>query len=111
MWTDAPATHGQLPVRRRGLTSPIAVPADRPTPSLWSNRNTWTAQLTAANRQPALAVYAPAAAGGELVPFAVKVLTVDRDRISAITGFATPHVFPAFQLPASQPASIVETAG
>jgi RNA polymerase sigma-70 factor, ECF subfamily len=54
---------------------------------------------TAANRQPALAVYAPDAAGGELVPFAVKVFTVDGDRISGITGFATPHLFPAFGLP------------
>lgn len=52
---------------------------------------------TAANRQPALAVYAPA--GSALVPFAVKVFTVDGDRISGITGFAIPHLFPAFQLP------------
>jgi RNA polymerase sigma-70 factor, ECF subfamily len=54
---------------------------------------------TAANRQPALAVYAPAAAGEQLVPFAVKVLTVDGDRISAITGFVAPQLFPAFGLP------------
>jgi len=54
---------------------------------------------TAANRQPALAVYAPAATGSELVPFAVKVFTVRGDRISAITGFVTPHLFPAFGLP------------
>jgi RNA polymerase sigma-70 factor (ECF subfamily) len=54
---------------------------------------------TAANHQPALAVYAPATPHGNLVPFAVKVLTVDTDRISAITGFVTPHLFPAFALP------------
>jgi RNA polymerase sigma-70 factor, ECF subfamily len=54
---------------------------------------------TAANGQPALAVYAPAAAGTALVPFAVKVLTVDGDRISGITGFVTPQLFPAFGLP------------
>jgi RNA polymerase sigma-70 factor (ECF subfamily) len=56
-------------------------------------------RTTAANRQPALAVYAPAATGTELIPFAVKVLTVDGDRIGGITGFATPHLFPAFGLP------------
>jgi RNA polymerase sigma-70 factor (ECF subfamily) len=56
-------------------------------------------QPTSANRQPALAVYAPASAGNALVPFAVKVLTVNGDRISAITGFVTPHLFPAFELP------------
>ena len=86
-----------------------------PTPSWYAGRDAIAAYLrqlfgspfgrllrlrpTAANRQPALAVYAPGAAGGELIPFAVKVLTVDGDRISGITGFATPRVFPAFQLP------------
>jgi RNA polymerase sigma-70 factor, ECF subfamily len=54
---------------------------------------------TAANRQPALAVYAPDPAGGELIPFAVKVLTIHGDRISGITGFAAPHLFAAFELP------------
>jgi RNA polymerase sigma-70 factor (ECF subfamily) len=55
---------------------------------------------TAANHQPALAVYAPTTpTDGDLMPFAVKVLTVCGDRISAITGFVTPHLFPAFALP------------
>lgn len=60
---------------------------------------------TAANRQPALAVYAPArhkAAGYE--PFAIKVLTVDGGLITAITGFVTPGLFPRFGLPAQLPA-------
>jgi hypothetical protein len=34
-------------------------------------------------------------------PFAVKVLTVHGHLISAITGFVTPHLFPAFALPAT----------
>jgi RNA polymerase sigma-70 factor (ECF subfamily) len=54
---------------------------------------------TAANRQPALAVYAPAESGSGHVPFAVKVLTVDGGLITGITGFVTPHLFPAFGLP------------
>ena len=56
---------------------------------------------TAANRQPALAVYAPADDGHALRPFAVKVFTVDGDRISAITGFVSPHVFASFGLAGS----------
>jgi RNA polymerase sigma-70 factor (ECF subfamily) len=48
----------------------------------------------AVNCQPALAVYT---AGG--FPFALKVVTVDGDRISGITGFVTPRLFPAFGLP------------
>jgi RNA polymerase sigma-70 factor (ECF subfamily) len=56
---------------------------------------------TAANCQPALAVYAPTGAGLAHAPFVVKVLTVQGDRISGITGFVTPHLFPVFGLPAS----------
>ena len=80
-----------------------------PTPSWYAGRDaiaTYLRQLfsgpigrslrlrpTGANRQPALAVYAADA------PFAIKVLTVDSDRVIAITGFVTPHLFPAFGLP------------
>jgi RNA polymerase sigma-70 factor, ECF subfamily len=86
-----------------------------PTPSWYAGRNAVAVYLrqlfgspfgrqvrlrpTGANHQPALAVYAPATEGGGLVPFAVKVLTVHGPRISAITGFVTPHLFPAFALP------------
>jgi RNA polymerase sigma-70 factor, ECF subfamily len=56
---------------------------------------------TAANQQPALAVYAPAAGGSAHAPFAVKVLTMHGNLISGITGFVTPHLFPAFGLPAA----------
>jgi RNA polymerase sigma-70 factor (ECF subfamily) len=72
---------------------------------------------TAANRQPALAVYAPtggpAGPGGPTrpagparpggparhEPLAVKVFTVEGGLISAVTGFVAPGLFPAFGLP------------
>jgi RNA polymerase sigma-70 factor (ECF subfamily) len=57
---------------------------------------------TAANRQPALAVYAPGDDGRGRVPFAIKVLTVDGDRISVITGFVSPHVLAPFSLDQSR---------
>ena len=53
---------------------------------------------TAANRQPAVAVYAP-----DGRPFAVKVFTVDGEHISAITGFVSPSVFESFGLSRSYP--------
>ena len=54
---------------------------------------------TAANRQPALAVYAPTDHGPVHTPLAVKVLTMDGALISGITGFVAPHLFAAFGLP------------
>jgi RNA polymerase sigma-70 factor (ECF subfamily) len=54
---------------------------------------------SAANQQPALAVYAPTDDGLTYAPFALKVLTIHGERIAAITGFVTPHLFPAFGLP------------
>jgi hypothetical protein len=53
---------------------------------------------TAANRQPALAVYGPTGSDSARRPFAVKVFTMDGDRISAITGFVSPQVFASFGL-------------
>jgi RNA polymerase sigma-70 factor (ECF subfamily) len=55
-------------------------------------------QPTAANRQPAVAVYAPTD-DGRHAPFAIKVFTVDGVRISAITGFVSPRLFASFDLP------------
>jgi RNA polymerase sigma-70 factor (ECF subfamily) len=61
----------------------------------------WGADLrvvpTGANRQPALAVYAPHAGGHR--PFAVKVLTVHSGQLAAITGFVHPGLFDRFGLP------------
>jgi len=54
---------------------------------------------TAANRQPALAVYAPTDAGQAHMPFAIKVFTADGGLISSITGFVAPHLSTAFHLP------------
>jgi predicted cobalt transporter CbtA len=50
-----------------------------------------------ANRQPALAVYAPAEDGH--VPFAIKVLTIQDGLIVAITGFVHVGLFERFGLP------------
>lgn len=51
---------------------------------------------TAANRQPALAVYTPG--NGGYAPFGVKLFTVDGLQISAITGFVSAHTFASFGL-------------
>jgi RNA polymerase sigma-70 factor (ECF subfamily) len=85
-----------------------------PTPSWYQGRDnigTYLRQLfstrwgrdldlvpTAANRQPAVAVYAPGH-----TPFAVKVFTVDGLHISAITGFVSQGIFESFGLDGSHP--------
>lgn len=56
---------------------------------------------TGANRQPALAVYAPASGAEGYQPFAVTVLTIHSGLIAAITGFARPELFDRFRLPPS----------
>src|SRR5215207_4454677 len=60
---------------------------------------------TGANRQPALAVYAPAGDGNSYQPFAIKVLTVNGGLIAAITGFVHPGLFGRFGLPPHLPAA------
>jgi RNA polymerase sigma-70 factor, ECF subfamily len=60
---------------------------------------------TAANRQPALAVYAPAVDGIGYQPFAIKVVTVHGGLIAAITGFVSPGLFGRFALPPHLPAA------
>jgi RNA polymerase sigma-70 factor, ECF subfamily len=52
---------------------------------------------TGANRQPAFAVFARRP-GDAYRPLALKVLTVERGAIAAITGFADPRLFPFFGL-------------
>ena len=52
---------------------------------------------TAANRQPALALYT------RRQPLAIKVLTITGGLVTAITGFVDPHLFPAFDLPTVGP--------
>lgn len=84
-----------------------------PTPSWYSGRDaiaTFLAQFfageigadtrlvaTGANRQPALAVYTRRP-GGVYRALAVKVLTIERQTITAITGFTDPTLFPFFAL-------------
>src|SRR5262249_51959746 len=57
---------------------------------------------TAANGQPAFAVYARASADSQWTAHALQVLELDRDSISALTVFVGPlgpRLFPAFGLP------------
>jgi RNA polymerase sigma-70 factor, ECF subfamily len=86
-----------------------------PTPSWYRGRDaiaaylrqlfgsTWGRGLrlvpTAANRQPALAVYAPAGESDAYYPFAIQVLTVHGESVTNITGFVEPRLFAAFGLP------------
>ena len=58
---------------------------------------------TGANRQLALAVYAPAGDGVGYQPFAIKVLTVHNRLLAAITGFVHPALFGSFRLPPHLP--------
>ena len=60
---------------------------------------------TGANRQPALAVYAPASDGNGYQPFAIKVLTVHNGLVVAVTGFVHPGLFGRFGLPPQLPAA------
>jgi RNA polymerase sigma-70 factor, ECF subfamily len=54
---------------------------------------------TRANRQPAFGVYFPAPQTDVARPYAMLVLTLESDRISAITWFGDSSVFPHFGLP------------
>jgi RNA polymerase sigma-70 factor (ECF subfamily) len=59
---------------------------------------------TAANRQPAVGVYAATGHGPTAYePFAIKVLTVHNGLVAAITGFVHPGLFPRFGLPGRLP--------
>jgi len=54
---------------------------------------------TRANTQPAFGCYLPARETDVARAFALFVLTLERDQISAITWFADSSVFPQFGLP------------
>ena len=56
-----------------------------------------------ANGQPAIATYAWNDEAGSYKPTVLQVLTFDGTRISEITGFVDPSVFPRFGLPESLP--------
>jgi RNA polymerase sigma-70 factor, ECF subfamily len=59
---------------------------------------------TAANGQPAFAVYERSAADGTWAAHSIHVLTLDHDTITALTLFVEPSLFQAFRLPLSLPA-------
>jgi RNA polymerase sigma-70 factor (ECF subfamily) len=54
---------------------------------------------TAANGQPAFAVYERIVTDGTWGAQSIHVLTLDRDEIFAVTLFLDPRLFPAFGLP------------
>jgi RNA polymerase sigma-70 factor (TIGR02960 family) len=58
---------------------------------------------TRANGQPAFGCYLPDAHGTIARPYGLMVLTLDGDRISAITWFGDSRVFPHFRLPRTLP--------
>jgi RNA polymerase sigma-70 factor (ECF subfamily) len=58
---------------------------------------------TAANGQPAFAVYEQSAADGRWAAHSIHVLTLDRDAISTMTLFVEPRLFEAFGLPRTLP--------
>jgi hypothetical protein len=54
---------------------------------------------TRANTQPAFGCYLSVGETGVAHAFSLFVLTLAGDQISAITWFATPGIFPQFELP------------
>jgi RNA polymerase sigma-70 factor (ECF subfamily) len=58
---------------------------------------------TRANGQPAFGAYLPAPQTGVARAYALFVLTLEGDRISAITWFGASGVFPHFGLPRTLP--------
>jgi RNA polymerase sigma-70 factor, ECF subfamily len=54
----------------------------------------------AANSSPAFGQYRPSGPGGRHEPFAIQVLELSGDRITGITAFLDPRLFPLFGLPA-----------
>ena len=54
---------------------------------------------TRANLQPVVAAYGRDEDGNGSTAYGIMVLTIDGDRITEITGFADPALFPAFGLP------------
>jgi len=57
------------------------------------------AVATAANRQPALAVYLRRPGDTEYRPLAIDLLRIERGAVAEITAFVLPQLFPAFGLP------------
>ena len=64
----------------------------------------WRHRPTTANGQPALGCYTWEDARGMYVARVLDVLTLDADRITAVTAFMDPGLFARFGLPESLPA-------
>jgi RNA polymerase sigma-70 factor, ECF subfamily len=67
------------------------------TDRIWVNIGTLRCTLTTANAQPAVATYRLRDGGFRL--YAIQVLTLEADQVTAIVAFREPSLFPAFGLP------------
>jgi RNA polymerase sigma-70 factor, ECF subfamily len=67
---------------------------------------TFTPVLTAANGQPAFALYRAAEEDGTRRAYGVQVLALRDSRITAVVAFLDPGLLPAFGLPSELPASV-----
>ncbi|RUW82569.1 RNA polymerase subunit sigma-70, partial [Mesorhizobium sp. M8A.F.Ca.ET.023.01.1.1] len=73
---------------------------------VWKSFSGFRLLPTGANGQPALALYGCTVAGGPWSAHSLHVLTLDRDRIAALTLFVkpdSPRLFQAFGFPLSLP--------
>ena len=69
----------------------------------WNSYGGFRLVRTAANGQPAFAVYARSRQNLEWRAHSIHVLTLDEDSIAALTMFRAPEVFAAFRLPGVPP--------
>ena len=69
----------------------------------WNSYGGFRLVRTAANGQPAFAVYARSRQSREWRAHSIHVLTLDEDSIAALTMFRAPEVFAAFRLPGVPP--------
>jgi RNA polymerase sigma-70 factor, ECF subfamily len=67
------------------------------TDRIWVNIGTLRCTLTTANAQPAVATYR--LAEGSFRLYAIQVLTLEADQVTAIVAYREPSLFPAFGLP------------
>jgi RNA polymerase sigma-70 factor, ECF subfamily len=66
---------------------------------IWANIGTVQCRLTTANGQPAIATYRGDESDGIFRLYAIQVLSLNADQITAIVAYREPSLFPAFELP------------
>jgi RNA polymerase sigma-70 factor, ECF subfamily len=66
---------------------------------IWANIRPLRCTLTTANGQPALATYRRADTDGPFRLYAIQVLTLTAEQVTAIVAYRDPALFPAFGLP------------